>query len=503
MTDQDFNSEPRMLIGGQLRSARSGATFDVVNPATGRTFAQVADAAEVDMDLAITAARAAFDEGTWANDRELRKHVLRQLKDAIAAEVDSWRPELVAEVGTPVMLTYGFQLDAPALESLEWAIGMIDTFEWERSVGDVDTYAGPSHGLIIKEPIGVVGAIVPWNFPVEVTMSKLAPALAAGNTVVLKAAPDTPLNATRLGRLVAEHTDMPAGVLNVITSHDHLLGELLVTDRRVDAITFTGSTATGRRIMAAGAPTLKRLFLELGGKSALVMLDDAALPGVVQTAAGLCAHAGQGCSMTSRLLVPRGLYGEVVELLEHAFRTFPYGDPTDPSIMMGPVISEKQRQRILGYIGKGVSDGARLVVGGAIPDHLTEGFFLEPTLFADVDNRSTIAQEEIFGPVLSVIPYDGDDDAVRLANDSDYGLSGGVLSADNDRGLAFARRIRTGTMSVNGGTYFRRDLPFGGYKSSGLGRQNAREGFESMLETKSVGIAGPAHIPNNKDGITS
>ncbi|HEY0803801.1 MAG TPA: aldehyde dehydrogenase family protein [Pseudonocardiaceae bacterium] len=218
------------------------------------------------------------------------------------------------------------------------------------------------------------------------------------------------------------------------------------------------------------------------------MLDDAALPDVVRAATTICAHAGQGCAMNSRLLLPRSHYDEGVEMLTYAFASFPYGDPTDPAVYMGPVISQRQRQRILGYVAKGVSEGARLAFGGGIPEHLGKGYFVEPTLFVDVDNSSTIAQEEIFGPVLCVIPYDTEDDAVRIANDSDYGLSGAVTSASTERALAVARRIRTGTISVNGGTFFRRDLPFGGYKDSGIGRQTGREGFDGLLETKTIGL---------------
>jgi aldehyde dehydrogenase (NAD+) len=488
MTINAFGSESRMLVGGRLAEAHRGKTFPVINPATEEIVGSVTDAAADDMDAAIAAARSAFDDGKWATDRELRKRVLAQLRDAIAGDLDDWRGELVAETGCPVALTYGPQLDGPVTENFTWAIDMIDSFEWERDAGVADSFGRPSRGVVVKEPMGVVGAIVPWNYPVEVTMTKIVTALAAGNTVVLKPAPDTPLNATRLGRLAAEHTDLPPGVFNVVPSSDHLVGEVLTTDRRVDAISFTGSTATGRRIMGVAAPTLKRLFLELGGKSAHIMLDDAALPEVVAAAAGICAHAGQGCAMNTRLLLPRSHYDDGVEMLTHAFANFPYGDPTNPNVYMGPVISERQRQRILGYVAKGVAEGARLAFGGGIPAHLDKGYFVEPTLFVDVDNSSAIAQEEIFGPVLCVIPYDTEDDAVRIANDSDYGLSGAVTSASTERALAVARRVRTGTISVNGGAYFRRDVPFGGYKDSGIGRQSGREGFEGLLETKTMGL---------------
>jgi aldehyde dehydrogenase (NAD+) len=333
----------------------------------------------------------------------------------------------------------------------------------------------------------VVGAIVPWNYPFEVTINKVGQALATGNTVVLKPAPDTPWNATRLGRLVAEKTDMPPGVFNVVTSSDHLVGEELTLSPQVDMISFTGSTVTGKRIMERGAATLKRVFLELGGTSAMVVLEDADFPSVVPGGSMMaCVHAGQGCAMQTRMLLPRSRYDEGVELITAAMAATPYGDPNDPTMMMGPLISDRQRSRVLGYIDKGVEEGAKLVVGGGRPAHLPKGYFVEPTLFVDVDNSMTIAREEIFGPVLCVIPYEDDDDAVRIANDSGYGLSGGVYSASEERATALARRIRTGSMSVNGGIWYGADSPYGGYKASGIGRQNGLEGFEQYLETKAV-----------------
>jgi len=327
---------------------------------------------------------------------------------------------------------------------------------------------------------------VPWNFPFEVTLNKLGQALATGNTAILKPAPDTPWNATRIGRLVAERTDMPAGVLNVVTSSDHLVGEELTLSPKVDMISFTGSTAVGKRIMEKGAATLKRTFLELGGKSATVVLEDADLPTSVLAGLGVCFHAGQGCAIQTRMLIARSRYDEGVELVKGALASVPWGDPQRPDVMMGPLISAKQRERVLGYIRKGVDEGATLALGGARPEEYDKGFYVEPTLFSDVDNSMTIAQEEIFGPVLVVIPFDDDDDAVRIANESVYGLSGGVFSGSLERSLAVAHRVRTGGMAVNGGAPFGPDVPFGGYKHSGIGRQNGIAGFEQYLETKAV-----------------
>jgi aldehyde dehydrogenase (NAD+) len=488
---QEQTGERRLLINGELRDSESGKTFDNINPATEEVLGVVADASASDMDAAIAAARRAFDDTSWSTDHEFRATCLRQLQDALQAEAEEIRAELIAEVGTPLLITYGPQLDAPLADGLLWPAQRIATFPWERDLPIGTAFGSNSWRKVAKEPVGVVGAITPWNYPFEITIQKLGQALATGNTVVLKPAPDTPWTGTRFGRVIAEKTDIPAGVVNVVTSSDHMIGEQLVTDPRVDLISFTGSTATGRRIMEKGAPTLKRLFLELGGKSAQIYLDDADL----ETAFGMvaltvCTHAGQGCAMPTRMLVPRSRYDEAVKLAEASFSSISYGDPTDANNFMGPLISAKQRDRVLGLIETGRSEGARLVLGGGRPAHLPKGYYVEPTLFADVDNSMTIAQTEIFGPVLVVIPFEDDADAVRIANESEYGLSGMVTSADEGRAMNVARRIRAGTIGVNGGIWYGADSPFGGYKASGIGRQNGDEGFEQYLETKTY--AGPA-----------
>jgi aldehyde dehydrogenase (NAD+) len=482
--------EVRLLIDGELVEAQSGARFDNINPATEEVIGDVADASIEDMRRAIAAARRAFDESDWATNRELRKRCLRQLQEALETEREDFRAELVAEVGCPVISTYGPQLDAPLAEYLSYSAATIDEFEWEHDLPIGTAFGSKSWRKVVKEPIGVIGAIVPWNYPFEVTISKVAPALATGNTVVLKAAPDTPWNATRLGRVIAEKTDFPPGVFNVITSSDHMVGEELVLDPRVDMISFTGSTATGRRIMEKGAPTLKRLFLELGGKSAHIFLDDADFGSTLPMTAGVCFHAGQACAGMTRILVPRARYDEAIELVNLGFQGITYGDPTRPDVIQGPQISAKQRDRVLGYIEKGIAEGARVVTGGGRPASEPKGWFVEPTLFADVDNSMTIAREEIFGPVLVVIPFDDDNDAVRIANDSIYGLSSAITSGNEERALALGARLRTGTVSINGGIFYGPDAPFGGYKASGIGRQNGIEGFEQHLETKTV--TGPA-----------
>jgi aldehyde dehydrogenase (NAD+) len=476
-----------MLVDGKLIAADSGQTFANINPATEEVIGQVADGSAEEMHRAIDAARRAFDETDWSSNHAFRKHCLEQLQEALEAEREELREELILEVGCPRMTTQGPQLDAPLDGALRYPAKLIDEFPWVTELSDAQGLTGELNTRQVwREPVGVVGAIVPWNFPFEVTLNKLGQALATGNTVVLKPAPDTPFNATRIGRLVAERTDMPAGVLNVVTSSDHLVGEELTLSPRVDLISFTGSTAVGKRIMEKGAATVKRVFLELGGKSATIVLEDADLSAAVLMGLSVCFHAGQGCAIQTRMLLPRSRYEEGVELLKGAFANVPYGDPQRPDVLMGPLVSAKQRDRVQGYIDKGIKEGATLVMGGGRPAHLAKGWYVEPTLFTDVDNSMTIAQEEIFGPVLAVIPFEDDADAVRIANDSVYGLAGGVYSASLEHALAVARRVRTGSMSVNGGAPYGADLPFGGYKHSGVGRQNGTAGFDQYLEIKSL-----------------
>ena len=342
--------EIRMLIDGSLCESETGKTFDNVNPANEDRLGPVADGSTVDMRRAIAAARRAFDESDWATNHSLRRRCLLQLQTALESDREELREELIAEVGTPRALTYGAQLDAPLEDAITYPAGLIETFEWERWLPVSSPFGISSRRAVWKEPIGVVGAIVPWNYPFEVTLNKVAQALATGNTAVLKPAPDTPWNATRLGRLVAEKTDMPAGVFNVVTSEDHLIGEELTLSPLVDMISFTGSSAVGRRIMEKGAATFKRVFLELGGKSAMIVLDDADFAAVVPTGASVCVHGGQGCSMQTRMLLPRSRYDEGVELITQAMGNVPYGDPNDPSVIMGPLISSKQQRRVLDYI---------------------------------------------------------------------------------------------------------------------------------------------------------
>ena len=363
-------------------------------------------------------------------------------------------------------------------------------YAWESELPVTHHMRVPSKRLLWREAAGVVAAITPWNFPFQINIAKIAPALAAGCTVILKAAPETPWTATFIGRIAAEQTDLPPGVLNVLTSSDRVgLGQMLVADPRVDVVSFTGSTATGRQVMASAAPTVKRVFLELGGKSATIVLDDAHFSSALLAGFAVCYHAGQGCAIPTRLLLPRSRYAEGVEFLKAAFERLPYGDPWGEGQVMGPLISARQLARVLEYIEIGKREGARLVCGGKRAAHLPGGYYVEPTIFADVTNDMRIAQEEIFGPVLAVIAYEDDDDAVRIANDSIYGLSGAVIGSPA-RALAIARRIRAGTLNVNGANFFAPDSPFGGYKQSGVGREMGVAGLEEYLQIKTVAVPG-------------
>jgi acyl-CoA reductase-like NAD-dependent aldehyde dehydrogenase len=489
MSDKSVHFESRMLIAGKLVDGQAGV-FPNINPATEEVLGEVADASKGDMQRAIGAARRAFDETDWSTNRALRKRCLEQLQEALEAEKEALREELILEAGCPRMVTHGPQLDAPLKSALRYPAKLIDEYPWETDLGDelVELTGQQTTRRVWREPVGVVGAIVPWNFPFEVTIHKLGQALATGNTVVLKPAPDTPFNATRLGRLIAESTDIPAGVVNVVTASDPLVGEELTLSPKVDLISFTGSTAVGKRIMEKGAATMKRLFLELGGKSATIVLEDADLARSCAIGVAPCMHAGQGCAIPTRLLLPRSRYDEGVALLQAMYGGIVPGDPQEPGTLCGPVISAKQRARVRGYIQKGIDEGARLLVGGTdAPSGRDRGFWVKPTLFVDVDNAMTIAQEEIFGPVLAVIPFADEEDAIRIANESSYGLAGNVMSGSLDRALAVARRLRAGFIGVNGTAPYGADVPFGGYKASGVGRQNGIAGFDQYTELKSLG----------------
>ena len=480
--------EQRMLIDGELQTTASGQLFDVVNPATEEIAGQATDGTVADMERAVGAARRAFDTTDWSRDVEFRYHCLVQLRDALVEEKERLRRIVVTEVGTPVAMTHSIQLEFPLAEAGHWPeFGR--SFEYWRDTGLHQGVGPGSRRLQQYDPVGVVGAITPWNVPFYLNIAECVPALMAGNAVVLKPAQLTPWSGSEIGRIAAEKTDIPPGIFNVVLSNANEVGAALSSDPRVDMITFTGSTATGRKILAAAAPTVKRVLAELGGKSTHIVLDDADLIACLpMAAAAACSMSGQSCSLCSRILLPRSRYAEGIEVLKATMEAFPYGDPWDPNVYQGPQISEQQRRKVLGLIRSGLDSGAALVTGGGIPGRLPRGYFVEPTLLRDVDPASRIAQEEIFGPVLTVSAYDTEDEAVAIANNTIYGLSGEVSSADTERALRVAARVRAGTVQVNGGAFFGVTSPLGGYKQSGLGRRNGVQGFEEYLEIKTIGL---------------
>jgi aldehyde dehydrogenase (NAD+) len=476
-TDTTLNTPaPLMLIDGKLVPASTGATYPILNPATGAEIGHAPDASADDVDAAIAS--------EWATDVALRVRCLRQLHEALMGVEEDFKALTTAEVGMPGFMMMAAGFDVP-VGGLAWVTDLLETYEFETDLGVAEPMGIPSRRTVRREPVGVVAAITPWNVPTQINLAKIGPALAAGCTVVLKPAPDTPWVACELGRLVAEQTDIPAGVFNVVTPRANEIAATLTTDPRVDMVSFTGSTNVGRAIMAAAAPSLKKVFLELGGKSAAIALDDADVAAVAGgTAFAACIHAGQGCAITTRLVVPRDKYDEAVQVAAATMASIGAKDPADPGAICGPVISAIQRDRVAEYLRIAEEEGGTFATGGSIIEQ--DGYWIQPTVVAGLDNTSRLAQEEIFGPVLIVIPHDGDDDAVRIANESEFGLSGSVDSGDLERARAVARRIRTGTLAVNGGVWFSPDAPFGGYKQSGIGREMGVAGFEEYLETKTL-----------------
>ncbi len=477
-----------LYIDGKLRPASNGATFDNIGPWTGEVVGKAADATPADIEEAIVAARRAFDTTDWSTNHEKRFALVKKLHELFVANQDRLAEIVRHEAGASLVAVHRAQL-AQCLNSWRDLMEVYPQLEFEKDFGPRETYGFTTHRRAFYEAAGVVGAITPWNFPLYINAEKVVSALLTGCTVILKPAPDTPLAASIFGEL-AHEAGFPAGTIQVITSSDPALaGETLVTDPRVDLITFTGSTAIGKHIQRQGAETMKRVFLELGGKSAAIILEDTENFAAVVAQSILVFHAGQGCAVTSRLLVPRSRYEEAKAILKASYDAFStkWGHFDDPACPMGPVVSKKQRDRVKSYVDLGVEEGATLLAGGNIRTDLGTGWFIEPTCFVDVTNDMRIAQEEIFGPVLVVIPFEDDEDAIRIANDSVYGLSGVVSSGDLNRAMNVAKRIRTGTISVNGGVPINGDLPFGGYKQSGVGRAWGVEGLQDYLETKVIG----------------
>ncbi len=474
-----------LLIDGKLVPGSRG-TFEIVNPTTEEVIGSAADAGPDDLDAAIGAARRAFDTTDWSRDHAFRAHCLRQLREALLAHREELRALATEEIGAPSFLTGGPQFEGP-VNDLGYFADLAENYQWTRDLGEAKPMGIPNVREVRYEGAGVVGAITPWNFPHQINFAKIGPALAAGCTVVLKPAPDTPWAAALVGKVIAEETDFPPGVINIVTSADHSIGAQLVSDPRVDIISFTGSTATGKKVMESAAGTLTKVFLELGGKSAFIVLDDADLAGAcAMSAFNVVTHAGQGCAITTRLLVPREKLDEAIAATRDALAGLRADDPAKPGTICGPLISAAQRERVEGYIALAKEEGGTIEIGGGRPADKDKGFFIEPTLISGLDNSARVAQEEIFGPVLVIIGHDGDDDAIRIANDSPYGLSGMVYGTDPDRLNHVIDRVRTGTMGVNGGIWYAADVPFGGYKQSGIGREMGVAGFEEYLESKAV-----------------
>ena len=465
----------RLYIGGAWVAPASPARIEVLSASTEETVGSVPEGTPQDVDRAVAAARAAFD-GWSATSAAERADALQRVHEGLRDRAAEIARLIAAEVGMPLKMATSIQAGMPVTVSGMYA-ELLRTFAFEERVGN---------SLVVREPVGVVGAITPWNYPLHQIVCKVAPALAAGCTVVLKPSEVAPLNAFVLAEVI-DAAGVPAGVFNLVTGYGPVVGEAIAAHPGVDMVSFTGSTRAGRRVAELAAATVKRVALELGGKSANVILDDADLARAVSAGVNNAfLNSGQTCTAWTRMLVPRDRQEEAVQLATAQAQKLALGDPFDESTRLGPLTSAQQRERVRGYIEKGVQEGARLVTGGAQPpDGLERGYYVRPTIFADVRPEMTIAQEEIFGPVLSIIPYDDEDDAVRIANATVYGLAGGVWSADPERAQRVARRLRTGQVDVNGGR-FNPMAPFGGYKQSGLGRELGREGLAEFLETKSI-----------------
>jgi aldehyde dehydrogenase (NAD+) len=479
MTEPHKTEWDKLFIGGQWTEPTTDEVIQVHSPATGEYVGRVPMATAADVDSAVAAARKAFDDGPWpSTPPSQRAAVIESAVKLLEDRKDYFSYLLTGETGAPPAI----------IETMHWA-GSLGSLNFFAGAADKVTWSETRNGvygqtIVSREPVGVVGAIVAWNVPLFLAVNKLGPALLAGCTVVLKPAAETPLTANALAEVFTE-AGLPEGVLSVVPGGIET-GRALTSNTALDMLTFTGSSAVGKEIGERAADMLKPCTLELGGKSAAIILEDVDLGSAVPMLvfSGLM-NAGQGCVNQTRILAPRSRYDEVVEAVSQFVQSLPVGPPSDPATQVGPLISEKQRQRVEGYIAKGRQEGARLVCGGGRPEGLDGGYFVEPTVFADVDNKMTIAQEEIFGPVLSVIPYDTEQDAIAIANDSVYGLAGSVWTTDVPRGIEVASKVRTGTYGINWYA-FDPGSPFGGYKNSGIGRENGPEGVEHFTQLKSV-----------------
>jgi betaine-aldehyde dehydrogenase len=465
----------KLFINGRWVASTGSGTIDVINSTTEEVMGRIPEGTAGDVNAAVAAARAAFE--SWSTTPvEERARFLQLIADKLTMRKEEIATVIANEVGMPVPMATAVQAAMPAGVMASYA-KLLGEFKFEETIGNAQ---------VVKEPIGVVGCITPWNFPLHQIVCKVAPALAAGCTVVLKPTEVAPLTAFILAE-ICEDVGLPAGVFNLVTGYGPIVGEAIASHPGVDMVSFTGSTRAGKRVSELAAQTVKRVSLELGGKSANIILDDADFERAVKSGVGACYfNSGQTCSALTRMLVPRARHDEAVAIAKKAAEGFTVGDPREGKTKLGPLVSATQRERVLNYIRKGLAEGATLVTGGeAMPEGLSKGYFVRPTVFANVDNKMTIAQEEIFGPVLSIIPYEDEEDAVRIANDTIYGLAGGVWSGDPERAKRVARRLRTGQVEINGGK-FNPLAPFGGYKQSGNGRELGKYGLEEFLEVKAM-----------------
>ncbi|WP_435581553.1 aldehyde dehydrogenase [Amycolatopsis thermoflava] len=471
----------KLFIGGRWVDPATDEKIEVISPFTEEVVARVPAGSRSDVDRAVAAAREAFDRGPWPGmSLAERSDVLRRVSAALAEQQDTVAALVSDEMGCPISLSRTMQ-SAGARLLLDSFLELAPRYEWTTV-----RRSATGNALVTREPVGVVGAVIPWNAPLLVTMLKLGPALLSGCTVVLKPSPEAPLDSYLFAEML-QSAGLPDGVVNIVPAHRDV-SEYLVTHPGVDKVSFTGSTAAGRRIAALCGQDLRRVTLELGGKSAAVILDDADLDLAVQQIRALSLrNTGQACSNKTRIVVSRTRERELLERLTAMVAEMPIGDPADPVTQVGPLVSARQRSTVESYFEIGRGEGAKVLVGGGRPAGLERGWFVEPTIFTDVAPDMRIAQEEIFGPVLSVLSFDTEDEAAAIANNSTYGLNGSVFTADPEHALAFARRIRTGTVELNGNVVGFH-APIGGFKCSGIGREAGLEGFDAYVEIKSYGV---------------